>query len=220
MNSTKFLIGLVIVLLIAVLGMQYAQMRSGKDDTDKKDVAEVAEDAETEEKKDEAAGQGILPPMPEHEAAAMDALMQAEMEQLRAQLALRDGAIEELENEVAITSEQKQQMEVELRRNEREHQQRLQTIVDAPRLSTVKSVFPDQGFIVIGAGSSKNVQPGNEFSIRRGDRILARVIVTDEVAEEEAAAEVVPGSQIKHDDQSNQFVQIEPGDHVVQLYED
>jgi len=81
----------------------------------------------------------------------------------------------------------------------------------------VTAVFPDQGFIVIGAGTSKNVRPGSEYSIRRGDRILARVIVTEEVDAEEAAAEIVPGSMIFRDDQSDQHVLIETGDHVVQL---
>jgi hypothetical protein len=63
---------------------------------------------------------------------------------------------------------------------------------------------------VMSAGRNANIEPRDEFRIRRGDKIICRVVVGESIEENEAALAPIPGSLPP--DES-----IKQGDEVVSL---
>jgi len=126
MNSTKFLMGLVVALLIAILGMQYAQMHKSAQDEPEAVVTEQDELVLEQE-----ARGGELMSGAEAEVER-DALLMAEIEQMRRDMERLQGTNQNMEQELAVSSEEMQRMEMELRRNQRMHEARLREITEAP----------------------------------------------------------------------------------------
>ncbi len=218
MNATKVLSALVLVLLAVVGFMVYKQGQDAGDLQEIRSMLEGRGDAAAEEPA-EVAVQPTVQPMEEvvaeapDEAAGPDPEIAAELEALRAEL-------EAMRTEKDLLSEENRRMQGEI-------DARLRRIRNAPMLTTVLDVIEEHGLVVIGAGSRQNVEDGDEFSIRRDDRIVARVRVV-EVDEAVAAAAIVPGSIIVQDNpeivggEAGEAVEgtemgVREGDEVVQL---
>lgn len=191
MNATKVLSALVLVLLAVVGFMVYKQGQSPSELQEIRRMLEAGGDAAVQPT--EPTDVATLPPAEqveeaaaedESEAAGPDPEIAAELAALRAEL-------EAMRTEKDLLSEENRRMQGEI-------DARLRRIRSAPMLTSVTNVFAEHGLVVIGAGSRQNLEAGDEFSIRRDDRIVARVQVV-EVDEVESAAVIVPGSIIVQD---------------------
>jgi hypothetical protein len=65
-------------------------------------------------------------------------------------------------------------------------------LASLPAIARVKEAFPNDGFVLIDAGSRKNLTAGMQFNIRRGASLIARVTLTDSIEEDEAIADIQP----------------------------
>ncbi len=81
-------------------------------------------------------------------------------------------------------------------------------VLAAPSIAKVTEYIPDSGFVVINAGSTKKLEVGMIFAIRRGNAIIGRVKVTS--LEDGSAIADLPSKTIP------QGVTIEVGDDVIQ----
>ena len=63
-----------------------------------------------------------------------------------------------------------------------------------PAIAKVKEAFPNDGFVLIDAGSRKQLTAGMQFDIRRGAALIARVTLTSSIEENEAIADIQPRS--------------------------
>lgn len=81
-------------------------------------------------------------------------------------------------------------------------------ILAAPAIAKVTEYIPDSGFVVINAGSTRKLEKGMIFAIRRGNAIIGRVKITG--LEEGSAIADLPSKTIP------QGVTIEVGDDVIQ----
>ncbi|MCB1212315.1 MAG: hypothetical protein KDK97_23535, partial [Verrucomicrobiales bacterium] len=81
-------------------------------------------------------------------------------------------------------------------------------ILNMPAIAKVKNFVKDQSFVVLDAGSNKNIASGALFEIRRGNSIVGRVKISDAVEAEECIADVDPKS-------IPAGVEIVPGDDVI-----
>lgn len=81
-------------------------------------------------------------------------------------------------------------------------------ILAAPAIAKITEYIPDSGFVVINAGSTRKLEKGMIFAIRRGNAIIGRVKVTG--LEEGNAIADLPSKTIP------QGVTIEVGDDVIQ----
>ena len=61
-------------------------------------------------------------------------------------------------------------------------------------LAKITYVSPEHGIAVMSAGRNANIEPRDQFRIRRGDKIICRVVVGDSIEENEAALVPIPGS--------------------------
>lgn len=81
-------------------------------------------------------------------------------------------------------------------------------VLAAPVVAKVKTVVKEQGFVVLDAGSKRQISAGQAYEIRRNSAVLARIKVTDAVEAEEAVADLdftsIPAG-----------VTIEPGDEII-----
>ena len=73
--------------------------------------------------------------------------------------------------------------------------------------SRVSAVNPDLGFIVLAHGNSSNVTRGAKFDVIRGDKGVAKIVVTH-LEQNSSIAEVIPGTVAPGES-------IQPGDLVV-----
>jgi LPS O-antigen subunit length determinant protein (WzzB/FepE family) len=130
-------------------------------------------------------------------------LMSEELEKIRAEKEnLR------LQNEAA--SEERDRIASENEALKFQFDQRIAQIRAAPMLAKITYVNPEHGVAVMSAGRNANIEPRDEFRIRRGDKIICRVMVGDSIEENEAAIAPIPGSLPP--DES-----IKQGDEVVSL---
>ena len=65
-------------------------------------------------------------------------------------------------------------------------------VMGLPAIAKVKEAFPNDGFVLIDAGSRKNLAAGMQFALRRGAAIIARVTVTESIEEDESIADIQP----------------------------
>ncbi|MGY8687165.1 MAG: hypothetical protein ACKVHP_05430, partial [Verrucomicrobiales bacterium] len=72
--------------------------------------------------------------------------------------------------------------------------------------ASVSQVYPKWGFVVIGAGNQQRAAEGAILSVKRGDREIAKLKITD-LLQNRSVADVVRGSLASG-------VQISPGDRV------
>lgn len=81
-------------------------------------------------------------------------------------------------------------------------------VLNAPALAKVKEVQSDYGFVIITAGTSKKVEVGMSFALRRASSIIGRIKVT-EIDNNEAVGALQARSV-------PEGVAVEPGDDVIQ----
>lgn len=81
-------------------------------------------------------------------------------------------------------------------------------ILSAPAIAKVTEYVADGGFVVIDAGSTRKLEIGMKFAIRRGDAIIGRIRVTS--LENGSAIADLPTRTIP------QGVKVEAGDDVIQ----
>jgi hypothetical protein len=81
-------------------------------------------------------------------------------------------------------------------------------VQDAKPVGKIKAVVKEQGFVVLDVGSNQGLKKGQPFDIRRGNAVLAKVIVTDTIEPNEAVADLdlasIPAG-----------VTLEPGDEII-----
>lgn len=65
-------------------------------------------------------------------------------------------------------------------------------LLSLPAIAKVKEAFPNDGFVLIDAGSRKQLTAGMQFDIRRGASLIARVTLTSSIEENEAIADIQP----------------------------
>lgn len=63
-----------------------------------------------------------------------------------------------------------------------------------PSIAKIKQSFAEDGFVLIDAGSGKNLSAGMKFNVRRGASVVGRLTLTDSIEVEEAIADIQPGS--------------------------
>lgn len=85
---------------------------------------------------------------------------------------------------------------------------RQRQVMAAPAIAKVSEVEVESGFVVITAGSGRNIDKGMGFAIRRGDAIVGRVKVSV-VEDGNAVADIVR-------DSIPPGVTLQPGDDVIQ----
>lgn len=81
-------------------------------------------------------------------------------------------------------------------------------VKDAKPMGKIKAVVKEQGFVVLDVGSNQGLKKGQPFDIRRGNAVLAKVLVTDTIEPNEAVADLdlasIPAG-----------VTLEPGDEII-----
>ena len=143
------------------------------------------------------------------DAAAADAAAAAAAAE-KERLAAMERELKASQAEIAALKGENTELYDEAQRLRLEVDARLGVIRQAPMLAKVTAVVPDQRIVVIGAGSANNIAAGEEFSVRRDSRIVARIKVSDSVEANEAAAEILPGTLVNGE-------QVKEGDDVVKL---
>ena len=157
------------------------------------------------------AGSPVAPPAAPAatDTAAADAAAAAAAAE-KERLAAMERELKASQAEIAALKGENTELYDEAQRLRLEVDARLGVIRQAPMLAKVTAVVPDQRIVVIGAGSANNIAAGEEFSVRRDSRILARIKVSDSVEANEAAAEILPGTLVNGE-------QVKEGDDVVKL---
>ena len=219
MNQTRLLIG-ILLLLAAVFG--YTQwshkqdLRQQRDETAKliealtgktsnptaatasasAGQAETASPDETGANPETAAGE-------ESPEAQRLRIVTEELEKMRAEK-------ENLRLQSEAAGEERDRMAKENEALKFQIDQRIAQIRAAPMLAKITYINPEHGIAVMSAGRAAGVEPRDEFRIRRGDKIICRVMVGDSVEETEAALSPIPGSMAPQES-------IMQGDDVVSL---
>lgn len=85
-------------------------------------------------------------------------------------------------------------------------------LLTLPAIARIKEVHLNEGFVLIDAGTAKNMEAGMRFDVRRGASVVGRVTLTDAMEENEAIADIQPlsvpiGVVLKEGDE---LVQITP----------
>ena len=157
------------------------------------------------------AGAPVAPPAvpAAPDAAAADAAAAAAAAE-KERLAAMERELKASQAEIAALKGENTELYDEAQRLRLEVDARLGVIRQAPMLAKVTAVVADQRIVVIGAGSANNIAAGEEFSVRRDSRIVARIKVSDSVEANEAAAEILPGTLVNGE-------QVKEGDDVVKL---
>ncbi len=170
-----------LLLLLAVGVGLYVENNRGTEDNEPAAEPSVIELVEVE---DEAEADAVA-----EQLAEMKAMME------RQKLAYERDMLR-MREDLAKTEVERDAERVERERIEIQLRQRVAQIRTASKLTTIIEVFPDQGFVVIGAGESKNVSVGQRFRVRRGDKVVGQVEITS-VDYENAVADPVPGTLIR-----------------------
>ncbi len=85
-------------------------------------------------------------------------------------------------------------------------------LLTLPAIARIKEVHLNEGFVLIDAGTAKNMEAGMKFDVRRGASVVGRVALTETMEENEAIADILPlstpiGVAMKEGDE---LVQISP----------
>lgn len=213
MNQTRILLGVCLALGAAVALLFYQQQKQTQQLMQV--VAGKAEPAAPASAKPVPPAPAVLPASPAGSPAAVappaapaapDPTAAAEKERLAAM----ERELKASQAEIAALKGENTELYDEAQRLRLEVDARLSVIRQAPMLAKVTAVVPDQRIVVIGAGSANNITAGEEFSVRRDSRIVARIKVSDSVDANEAAAEIIPGTLVNGE-------QVKEGDDVVKL---
>lgn len=210
MNQTRLLIGILLLLAVAFGYTQWSHrqdLRQQRDETAKLIEALTGKPATTPAApanatapaKDTPGTAGIEEP-----AADQRLLLQSqELEKMRAEN-------EKLRLQSEAASEERDRIASENEALQFQIDQRIAQIRAAPMLAKITYVNPDHGIAVMSAGRAAGVEPKDEFRIRRGDKIICRVVVEDSIEDGEAALAPIPGSMAPKEG-------IKEGDEVVSL---
>ena len=204
MNNTRILFGVTLLLLLAVVVGLYVENNKDEAEAEQAKV-EAAEVAAEEAAKIEEAAASQPDPVVE-KLAEMELAMERQRQAYEQDMLRMREDLAKTEVERDVERKEKERMELLLR-------QRVAQIRSAVKLTEVTEVFPDNGFLVIGAGDSKNVSEGQRFRIRRGDKIVGQVEVSS-VDVATAVAEPVQGTLVRGNDDQTWFL---VGDDVVAL---
>ena len=219
MNQTRILIG-ILLLLAAVFG--YTQwshkqdLRQQREDTAKLIEALTGKTTNATASTAPANGKSGGTVSPENASATPDSavgeespeaqrlrIVTEELEKIRAEK-------ENLRLQSEAASEERDRVAAENEALKYQIDQRIAQIRAAPMLAKITYVSPEHGIAVMSAGRAAGVEPRDEFRIRRGDKIICRVMVGDSVEDNEAALAPIPGSMAPKES-------ILQGDEVVSL---
>ena len=219
MNQTRILLGVILLLLAAFGFMHWNQQNSIQ--TQQKEQKELI--AQLLAGKNTGA---TTPAAPKTEGntndtavavdpAAKPASTALTPEQQRLDMLAREVEAMKKENQALklqgeADAEEKSRLTGELDRAKFEIDQRIQRIRTSPMLAKVSKVIPDQGFVVISAGRSAGIEPKDEFSIRRGDKIICHIRIGQSMDDSESVADPVPGTMAPEES-------IKEGDEVVKI---
>lgn len=217
MNQTKLLMAVVLT-LVALLGLMfYSQQKTNRNQQDLLQALLAS--------RENPANTATAAPTPEETRAAAEAAMAALRAEGEAETSSAERAeLEALRAELEATREEKNMLVSENQRMQAEIDARIRRIRSAPKLTEVTRVLGEHGIVVIGAGLAQNIEPGDEFNLRRGDQIVARIMITESIEDNQAAASIIPGSVITTDVpgiggevEPAVGINIREGDEVVQM---
>lgn len=212
MNQTRLLIG-ILLLLGAVFG--YTQwshkqdLRMQREETAKlietlggkaAATAEATAPKTTVAAGEKPAAEDVAAESPEEQRLR---ILERELDKLRAEK-------ENYRAQSEAASEERDQMASENEALKYQIDQRIAQIRAAPMLAKITYVNLDHGIAVMSAGRAAGVEPKDEFRIRRGDKIICRVLVGDSIEDSEAVLAPVPGTMAPKET-------ILEGDEVVSL---
>lgn len=198
MNKTRILFGVTLALLLAVgVGLYVENNR-----VEAVKPVELVDEQVVEPKVEAAA--------PSDEVAEKLAEMEAMME--RQKLAYERDMLR-MREDLAKTEVERDSERVERERIELQLKQRVAQIRSASKLTTIVEAFPDQGFVVIGAGESKNVSVGQRFRVRRNDKVVGQVEITS-VDYDNSVADPVPGTLVREEGDASWLL---VGDDIIAL---
>lgn len=211
MNQTRLLIG-ILLLLGAVFG--YTQwshrqdLRQQREETAKLIEALTGKPATPASAAAPAAPGVVNPAAPDSAAPTTPATVQAgaspegaaeSAEQSRLRLMMEElekmrAEKEALRLQSEAASEERDRIAGENESLKYQIDQRIAQIRAAPMLAKITYVNPEHGIAVMSAGREAGVEPRDEFRVRRGDKIICRVVVGESVEANEAALSPLPGS--------------------------
>lgn len=214
MNQTRLLIGILLLLGIVFGYTQWSHkqdLRQQREDTAKLIEALAGKSAQPTQAQPQAAtpaNGGNPDAMASTEPAETPEqqrvrLLEREMDKLRAEK-------ENYRAQSEAASEERDQIASENEALKYQIDQRIAQIRAAPMLAKISYVNLDHGIAVMSAGRAAGVEPRDEFRIRRGDKIICRVVVGDSIEDTEAVLAPVPGSMAPKET-------IMEGDEVVSL---
>ena len=212
MNQTRILLG-VILLMGAAFGFLWWSQQNQMADTRQAQAELMKLLAQQQGTKPETQAAPVAPVANQAATSPTDTAESANQERIQAMNAEMLAMREEMERIKAKNDadlEEKERLAGELERAKFEIDQRLQLIRSAPMLTKVSKVLPEHGFVVIAAGRVAGVQPGDQFSIRRGDKIISKIQIGQSVDDSESVADPVAGSMVHGE-------QIQEGDEVVKM---
>ncbi len=129
-------------------------------------------------------------------------------------LAQREQELADLKNELAIQSQENEALDAQFEKIQSQKEQPFtavqRKIQAAPAIAEVVEFVPDLGFMELNAGSNRQLEPGQEYAIRRDHYVIGRVVIGQSVDVESCIADLLPGS-------IPPGFTIQPGDQVVQL---
>lgn len=67
-------------------------------------------------------------------------------------------------------------------------------LLTLPAIARIKAVYLSDGFVLIDAGSNKQLTAGMKFDLRRGAAVVGRVSISKSIEAEEAIADIQPAS--------------------------
>ncbi len=83
-------------------------------------------------------------------------------------------------------------------------------LLTLPAIAKIKEAHLNEGFVLIDAGTARNMAAGMKFDLRRGASLVGRVTLTDAIEATEAIADIQPMSVPIG-------VEPQPGDELVQI---
>jgi len=154
---------------------------------------------------------------PQAEAKAQSDEVEAKLAEMEAMMERQRQAYERdmlrMREDLAKTEVERDSERVERERVELQLKQRVAQIRSASKLTSIIEVFPDNGFVVIGAGETKNVSVGQRFRVRRGEKVVGQVEISS-VDRENAVADPVPGTLVRDDGDASWLL---VGDDIIAL---
>lgn len=83
-------------------------------------------------------------------------------------------------------------------------------VLTLPAIARIKEVHLNEGFVLIDAGTARQMEAGMKFDVRRGASLVGRVALTDAMEADEAIADILPMA-------SPIGIALKAGDELVQI---